>query len=74
MSANDETIYIKIDQNVLVHDRNVTLSDIASITSSNEAMVRQLDGQKDTEKDFFNIRDYFADPKRLSARRSGKSG
>ncbi len=46
MSANDETIYIKIDQNVLVHDRNVTLSDIASITSSNEAMVRQLKQKK----------------------------
>ena len=30
--------------------------------------------QKDTEKDLFNIRDYFADPKRLSACRSGKSG
>ena len=46
MSANDETIYIKIDQNVLVHDRNVTLWDIASITSSNEAMVRQLKQKK----------------------------
>ena len=46
MSANDERIYIKIDQNVLVHDRNVTLSDIASITSSNEAMVRQLKQKK----------------------------
>lgn len=46
MSANDETIYLKIDQNVLVYDRNVTLGDIASITSSNEAMVRQLKQKK----------------------------
>ncbi len=46
MSANSETIYIKIDQNVLVHDRQVTLGDIASITSSNEAMVRQLKQKK----------------------------
>lgn len=46
MSANDETIYLKIDQNVLVSDRNVTLGDIASITSSNETMVRQLKQKK----------------------------
>lgn len=46
MSANSETIYLKIDQNVLVYDRNVTLGDVASITSSNEAMVRQLKQKK----------------------------
>ncbi len=46
MSANDETVYIKIDQNVLVYDRNVTLGDIASLTSSNEAMLRQLKQKK----------------------------
>lgn len=46
MSANSETIYIKIDQNVLVSNRNVTLGDIASITSTNEAMVRQLKQKK----------------------------
>lgn len=46
MSANNETVYLKIDQNVLVYDRNVTLGDIASITSSNEAMVRQLKQKK----------------------------
>lgn len=46
MSANSETIYIKIDQNVFVSNRNVTLGDIASITSSNEAMVRQLKQKK----------------------------
>ena len=46
MSANDETIYVKIDQNVLVYDRNVTLGDIASLTCSNEAMLRQLKQKK----------------------------
>ena len=46
MSANSETIYLKIPQNILVHDRNVTLGDVASITSSNEAMVRQLKQKK----------------------------
>jgi len=46
MSANDETIYLKINQNVIVNDRNVTLGDIASVTSSNEAMVRQLKQKK----------------------------
>lgn len=46
MSANSETIYLKIDQNVLVYDRNVTLGDVASITSSNEAMIRQLKQKK----------------------------
>lgn len=46
MSGNNDTVYIKIAQNVLVHDRHVKLSDIASITSSNEAMVRQLKQKK----------------------------
>ena len=46
MSANDETIYLKINQNVIVNDRNVTLGDIASVTSWNEAMVRQLKQKK----------------------------
>lgn len=46
MSANDETIYIKIERNVLVYDRNVTLGDIASVTSANEAMLRQVKQKK----------------------------
>lgn len=55
MSANSETLYIKIDRNVLVHDRHVTLGDIASLTSSNEAMLRQIKQKKvysfsDTDK------------------------
>lgn len=46
MSANDETVYIKIDQNVLIFDRNVTIGDIAAVTSANEAMVRQIKQKK----------------------------
>ena len=46
MSANDETVYLKIEQNVLVSDRNVTIGDIASVTSANEAMVRQIRQKK----------------------------
>lgn len=46
MSANDETVYLKIEQNVLVFDRNVTIGDIASVTSANEAMVRQIRQKK----------------------------
>lgn len=46
MSANSETIYLKIERNVLVFDRQVTLGDIASITSSNEPMLRQLKQKK----------------------------
>ena len=46
MSANDETIYLKIDRNVVVYEPSVTLGDIASVTSTNEAMVRQLKQKK----------------------------
>lgn len=46
MSANSETVYLKIDQNILVYDKNVTLGDIASLTCSNEAMLRQLKQKK----------------------------
>ncbi len=46
MSANNETVYLKIDRNVVVYKRNVTLGDIASVTSSNEAMARQLKQKK----------------------------
>ena len=45
-SAAREAVYLKIDQNVLVKDRNVTLGDIASVTGSDEAMIRQLKQKK----------------------------
>ena len=46
MSTNNETVYLKADQNVIVYDRHVTLGDVASITSANELMVRQLKQKK----------------------------
>lgn len=46
MSANNETVYLKIERNVLVDDRQVTLGDIASLTSSNEPMLRQIKQKK----------------------------
>jgi len=42
MSANNETVYIKIDQNVLVTDSSVTIGDISSVTCANESMARQI--------------------------------
>ena len=66
MSANDEIIYIKIERNVLVYGRRVVLGDIASLTCSNEAMLRQvkqkkiysfrdLDEKKNVERAIFSI-------------------
>ena len=66
MSVNDETIYIKIERNVLVYGRRVVLGDIASLTCSNEAMLRQvkqkkiysfrdLDEKKNVERAIFSI-------------------
>lgn len=46
MSANTDTVYLKIGQNVVVSDRQVTLGDIASVTSSNEPMLRQIKQKK----------------------------
>lgn len=46
MSANNEIIYLKIDQNILVYDSSVTIGDVASVTSSNEAMVRRVKEKK----------------------------
>lgn len=60
MSANSETVYIKIEQCVAVQDRNVTLGDIASITSSNEAMVRQI-----KQKKIYQFRDEDARGKKM---------
>lgn len=38
----DKTIYVKISQNVLVHDRNVKLEDIASILCNDKSIERQV--------------------------------
>ncbi|MGN0343267.1 MAG: stage V sporulation protein AA [Roseburia sp.] len=42
MKQGTTTVYIKIEQNIVLHDKRVRLEDIASITSTDEAMVRQL--------------------------------
>lgn len=41
-----EIVYLKIEQNVLVKDRHVTLQDIASLESSDAALLRQLKQKK----------------------------
>ena len=44
--SQEEILYIKIDQNILVHDYHVTLGDIAKLESSDKSMVRQLKQKK----------------------------
>ena len=46
MSESKETLYIKIDRNVLVTSRHVTLSDIAKMECTDEAALRQLKQKK----------------------------
>ncbi len=41
-----EILYLKTDQNIVVKDRNVTLSDIAKMECSNESVVRKLKQKK----------------------------
>lgn len=43
---NQETLYIKIDQNILLHDYNVTLGDIAKLECKEKSIVRQLKQKK----------------------------
>ncbi|MFP3155893.1 stage V sporulation protein AA [Lachnospiraceae bacterium ZAX-1] len=46
MSANSETLYVKIDQNIVVKKPSVTLNDIAKLTCTNTAALRQLKQMK----------------------------
>ncbi len=41
-----DTLYIKIDQNIVVRKPNVVLKDIASLTSTNESVVNKLKTMK----------------------------
>lgn len=41
-----DTLYLKIDQNVVVQDYQVHLQDIASMECTNEAVLRQLKQKK----------------------------
>ena len=42
MGVNNETLYLKIEQNTIVFDRHVVLNDIAKMECTNEAVLRQL--------------------------------
>lgn len=44
--AAPDTLYLKIDQNVVVHNYQVHLEDIASMECTNEAVLRQLKQKK----------------------------
>lgn len=46
MSSSSDTLYIKIEQNILVKDPSVYLKDIAKITSSNRELVNKLKTMK----------------------------
>lgn len=46
MKQGAATVYIKVEQSIVVHDKRVTLEDIATITSTDQAMVRQLKQMK----------------------------
>lgn len=46
MGVKNETLHLKIDQNTIVTDRHVKLSDIAKMECTNEAVLRQLKQKK----------------------------
>lgn len=46
MGVKNETLYIKIDQNTIVMDRHVKLSDIAKMECADAAVVRRLKQKK----------------------------
>lgn len=46
MGVKNETLYIKIDQNTIVTDRHVKLSDIAKMECADAAIVRRLKQKK----------------------------
>lgn len=46
MASNSDTLYLKIDQNILVREPSVQLKDIAKLTSSNQALVNKLKTMK----------------------------
>lgn len=71
MGVNNETLYLKIEQNTIVFDRHVVLNDIAKMECTNEAVLRQLKqkkiysftNQKDekkrkTDAGFFCVKDH----------------
>lgn len=70
---SSQTIYIKIDKNVLVHNRNITLGDIAKIECTDVGMLRKIrqkkvysfqgtHAKKKSVSGIFHIKDHSADP------------
>ncbi len=70
---SSQTIYIKIDKNVLVHNRNITLGDIAKIECTDVGMLRKIRQKKSvfffrarmrkkSVSGIFHIKDHSADP------------
>lgn len=46
MSANKDTVYLKLEKNTIIQNRHVVLSDIAKITGTNQSILRQLKQMK----------------------------
>lgn len=46
MSSQKEALYLNIGKNIMVKDRQVKLSDVAKMTGTDEAMIRQLKQMK----------------------------
>ena len=46
MGVNNETLYLKIEQNTIVYDRHVVLNDIAKMECTNGTVLRQLKQKK----------------------------
>ena len=46
MGVNNETLYLKIEQNTIVFDRHVVLNDIAKMECTHEAGLRQVKQKK----------------------------
>ena len=48
--AAPDTLYLKIDQNVVVDSHQVHLQDVASMECTNEAVLRQLKQKRSEER------------------------
>ncbi len=46
MGASSETLYLKVDKNTLVKDRNVTIRDVATLLCTDESIARQVKQMK----------------------------
>lgn len=46
MGASNETLYLKVEKNTLVKDRNVTIQDVATLLCTDESITRQVKQMK----------------------------